>query len=120
MAERQNIKDLAGERDRERKTKRQQQTEREGGRQGGREGGRERGQRGERNKTFSSLTCFSIVDGSQESEDSSESRMRDIVSRRKLVELAKTQANEIGILRQEVERLRMKTFPALVQVENLF
>lgn len=116
MAERQNIKDLAGERDRERKTKRQQQTEREGG---------ERGERGSKkrliaNKAFSSLTCFSIVDGSQESEDSSESRMRDIVSRRKLVELAKTQANEIGILRQEVERLRMKTFPALVQVENLF
>ena len=37
MAERQNIKDLAGERDRERKRKRQQQTGREGGREGGRE-----------------------------------------------------------------------------------
>lgn len=109
-----------------RETERERQ--RDSNRQRGREGGRERGQRGERgskkkliaNKAFSSLTCFSIVDGSQESEDSSESRMRDIVSRRKLVELAKTQANEIGILRQEVERLRMKTFPALVQVENLF
>ena len=113
---------------RETERERQRDSNRQRGRQGGREGGRERGQRGERgskkkliaNKAFSSLTCFSIVDGSQESEDSSESRMRDIVSRRKLVELAKTQANEIGILRQEVERLRMKTFPALVQVENLF
>lgn len=48
-----------------------------------------------------------------------ETRMFDIVSRRELVELAKVQAAELSILRTEVERLRMKTFPALVQVENL-
>ena len=45
----------------------------------------------------------------------SEQRMRDIVARRKLVELAKSQSQEVAVLRAEVERLRMKTFPALVQ-----
>ena len=45
--------------------------------------------------------------------------MFEVVSRRQLVELAKAQAAEVSILRTEVERLRMKTFPALVQVENL-
>ncbi|XP_033633066.1 cilia- and flagella-associated protein 43-like isoform X1 [Asterias rubens] len=45
-------------------------------------------------------------------------RMRDIVQRRKLVDLAKAQAQEVAVLRAEVERLRMRTFPALVQVER--
>ena len=48
-----------------------------------------------------------------------EARMFEVVSHRQLVELAKAQAAEVSILRTEVERLRMKTFPALVQVENL-
>lgn len=43
--------------------------------------------------------------------------MADIVSRRRLVELARAQAAEIGVLRAELERLRMATFPALVQVD---
>lgn len=37
--------------------------------------------------------------------------------------MAKAQAQEIAVLRAEVERLRMKTFPALVQLDwcyNLF
>ena len=38
-------------------------------------------------------------------------RMNDIITRRKLVDLAKAQASEIGLLRAEVERLRMRTFP---------
>ncbi|XP_022080756.1 cilia- and flagella-associated protein 43-like [Acanthaster planci] len=45
-------------------------------------------------------------------------RMKDIVQRRKLVDLAKAQAQEVAVLRAEVERLRMRTFPALVQVER--
>ena len=57
--------------------------------------------------------------GTLSSEANREARMKDIVSRRKLVELAKSQAQEIHVLRAEVERLRMKTFPALVQVENI-
>ena len=44
-------------------------------------------------------------------------RMNDIITRRKLVDLAKAQASEIGLLRAEVEKLRMRTFPALLQVE---
>ena len=44
-------------------------------------------------------------------------QMQDIVKRRRLVELAKAQAHEISVLRTEVERLRMRTFPALVQVD---
>ena len=41
----------------------------------------------------------------------------EIVQRRRLIELAKQQAQEIAVLRAEVERLRMRTFPALVQLE---
>ncbi|XP_075245567.1 cilia- and flagella-associated protein 43-like isoform X2 [Convolutriloba macropyga] len=48
---------------------------------------------------------------------SEHSRMKDIVQRRKLVDLAKNQAQEVAVLRAEVERLRMRTFPALVQIE---
>ncbi len=47
-----------------------------------------------------------------------ELRMKDIVQRRRLVELAKTQAREVALLRAEVERLRMRTFPALVQAQS--
>jgi hypothetical protein len=46
-----------------------------------------------------------------------EERFQQIVQRRKLVDLAKVQAQEVAFLRSEVERLRMKTFPALVQIE---
>ena len=48
----------------------------------------------------------------------SEMRMRDIVQRRRLVELAKSQAQEVALLRAEVERLRMRTFPALIQAQS--
>ena len=47
-----------------------------------------------------------------------ELRMRDIVQRRRLVELAKSQAQEVALLRAEVERLRMRTFPALIQAQS--
>ncbi|XP_060599927.1 cilia- and flagella-associated protein 43-like [Ruditapes philippinarum] len=47
-----------------------------------------------------------------------EKRYQEIVQRRKLVDLAKAQAQEVAVLRAEVERLRMRTFPALVQVEH--
>lgn len=52
------------------------------------------------------------------SDTGSAKRMQDIVQRRKLVDLAKAQAQEVAVLRAEVERLRMRTFPALVQVER--
>lgn len=43
---------------------------------------------------------------------------KEIVKRRRLVELAKAQSQEVAVLRAEVERLRMRTFAALVQVEH--
>ena len=52
------------------------------------------------------------------SDASQQKRYQDIVQRRKLVDLAKAQAQEVAVLRAEVERLRMRTFPALVQVEH--
>lgn len=51
------------------------------------------------------------------SEANREQRMREIVMRRKLVETVKSQDEEYSILKSEMERLRMKTFPALVQVD---
>ncbi|KAK0070099.1 cilia- and flagella-associated protein 43 [Biomphalaria pfeifferi] len=51
-------------------------------------------------------------------DDSMNRRYQEIVQRRKMVDLAKAQAQEVAILRAEVERLRMHTFPALVQVER--
>ncbi|KAI9330069.1 hypothetical protein BDR26DRAFT_825041 [Obelidium mucronatum] len=38
--------------------------------------------------------------------------LNDIYTRRKLVDLAKSQAQDIAILREEVERLRLRTYPA--------
>lgn len=42
----------------------------------------------------------------------------DIVQRQQLVDLAKAQAQELSILQAEVERLRMKTFPAFFDVQE--
>ena len=54
----------------------------------------------------------------QRGDTGTEKRYMEIVQRRKLVDLAKAQAQEVAVLRAEVERLRMRTFPALVQVEH--
>lgn len=43
--------------------------------------------------------------------------MQEIVTRRKLVDTIKLQDEEYSVLKMEVEKLRMKTFPALVQVD---
>ena len=51
------------------------------------------------------------------SESNREQRMNDIVTRQKLVETIKTQDNQISVLRSELERLRMRAFPALVQID---
>ena len=40
---------------------------------------------------------------------------KEIVQRRRMVDLAKAQSQEVAMLREEVERLRMRTFAALVQ-----
>ncbi|XP_061492058.1 cilia- and flagella-associated protein 43 [Rhineura floridana] len=42
----------------------------------------------------------------------------DIVQRQQLVDLAKAQAQELSVLQAEVERLRMRTFPAFFDVQE--
>ncbi|XP_005104481.2 cilia- and flagella-associated protein 43 [Aplysia californica] len=58
------------------------------------------------------------VNAENRDDGGAEKRYQEIVQRRKLVDLAKAQAQEVAVLRAEVERLRMRTFPALVQVER--
>uniref|UniRef100_A0A8C7L493 Cilia- and flagella-associated protein 43 n=1 Tax=Oncorhynchus kisutch TaxID=8019 RepID=A0A8C7L493_ONCKI len=47
-----------------------------------------------------------------------EERYQEIIQRKKLVELARAQAEEVATLRAEVERMRMKSFPALAQLKH--
>jgi hypothetical protein len=63
------------------------------------------------------MKMFFILVIDQSKKDQQE-RIRQVVRRRRLVDLAKAQAQEVAYLRAEVERLRMKTFPALVQIEH--
>ena len=44
--------------------------------------------------------------------------MRNHARNRQLAEIVKRQHNEISVLKQEVERLRKKTFPALLKVQR--
>lgn len=44
--------------------------------------------------------------------------MEAIVARRKLIDLARSQTEEIEFLRQELDRLRQKTFPYFAQVSQ--
>lgn len=67
--------------------------------------------------SFQQILVTCMIVGVAPSEAGARQRMADIVSRRRLVELARAQAAEIGVLRVELERLRMATFPALVQVD---
>ncbi|XP_063303391.1 cilia- and flagella-associated protein 43 [Pelobates fuscus] len=60
---------------------------------------------------------YDVVGSEQSSANSAKDRYRDIIKRRKLLDLEKAQAQEIAVLRAEVDRLRMKTFPALIQME---
>lgn len=65
---------------------------------------------------FSFFWFFFILDESQ-AQANREARLKNIVARRQLVDLARRQLNEVTVLRTELERLRMRTFPALVQVD---
>ncbi|XP_066933494.1 cilia- and flagella-associated protein 43-like [Clytia hemisphaerica] len=62
-------------------------------------------------------TQISKKTGGDEKQGVHDHAMKNIIMRRKFVDLAKTQASQIGVLRAEVERLRMRTFPALVQLD---
>lgn len=61
--------------------------------------------------------CCLNLKAENQAEANSQRRLKNIVARRKLVDLARSQSQEVTILRAEVERLRMRTFPALVQVD---
>lgn len=54
----------------------------------------------------------------QHNDSDAHSRYAEIIQRKRLVDMAKAQAQEVAVMRAEVERLRMRTFPALVQVEH--
>ncbi|XP_073858760.1 cilia- and flagella-associated protein 43 isoform X15 [Macaca fascicularis] len=58
------------------------------------------------NAMGSKLTCEKIV----------KERYENMMQQQKLTHISKQQAEQISILQTEVERLRMKTFPALVQM----
>ncbi|XP_027452367.2 cilia- and flagella-associated protein 43 isoform X4 [Zalophus californianus] len=58
------------------------------------------------NAMGSKLTCEKIA----------KERYENMMQQQKLTNIAKQQAEQISILQAEVERLRMKTFPALVQI----
>lgn len=42
-------------------------------------------------------------------------RMKKVVARRQLIDTARVQAEEIDFLRQELDRMRQKTFPSFVR-----
>ncbi|XP_073476632.1 cilia- and flagella-associated protein 43 [Aquarana catesbeiana] len=60
---------------------------------------------------------YDVVGLEQSAEKSARQRYVDILQRRKLADLVKAQAHEIAIQRADLDRLRMKTFPALMQME---
>jgi len=45
-------------------------------------------------------------------------RFKDIATKRKLLDLAKTQTDEIEFLRDELDRLRAKTFPSFAHMSQ--
>lgn len=57
--------------------------------------------------------------GDAQPRDQNMDRMKALVTRRKLVDLARAQTDEIEFLRQELERLRHKTFPSFAHVSKL-
>ncbi|KAM4607453.1 cilia- and flagella-associated protein 43 [Polymixia lowei] len=56
------------------------------------------------------------VEDSQEVK--AEERYQEIIQRKKMVDLTRAQAEDLALLRAELERLRMKTFPALDQLKH--
>ena len=55
----------------------------------------------------------------QFAEDSTElnlqKRMRSLVTQRKLKDIAKAQAEEVAVLKQELEKLRLRTYPSFIE-----
>ncbi|KAJ3099331.1 Cilia- and flagella-associated protein 43 [Phlyctochytrium planicorne] len=49
---------------------------------------------------------------------SKDDKLKNIYTRRRLIDLAKSQAQDIAILREEVERLRLRTYPAFPTIRR--
>lgn len=67
-------------------------------------------------QTFIILYCtvlWTAIEDDQEQE--TKQRYQSILQRKNLVDLTKAQDVEIAMLSSELERMRMKTFPALPQ-----
>ncbi|KAG5266516.1 hypothetical protein AALO_G00232980 [Alosa alosa] len=63
-------------------------------------------------------TIYHTIAMEENQEAEAEQRYQEILERKCLVELAKEQAQDVAVLRAEVERMRMKTFPALGQFKH--
>ena len=50
-----------------------------------------------------------------EQHEGPDKRLQAITARRELVDLTKRQAEEVVVIREEVERLRLRTFPSFPQ-----
>ena len=57
--------------------------------------------------------------GSTDPRALAQARMKAITTRRKLIDLARTQTEEIEFLRQELDRLRQSTFPSFAHASHL-
>ncbi|RKO99291.1 hypothetical protein CXG81DRAFT_20615 [Caulochytrium protostelioides] len=55
---------------------------------------------------------LAMLRGTEHAAHVADGRVRAIASRRKLVDLAKSQAADLALLRHEVERLRLRTYPS--------
>nr|XP_060624330.1 cilia- and flagella-associated protein 43 [Anolis sagrei ordinatus] len=62
---------------------------------------------------------YEATDSDMLKERIAKERYEDIVHRQQLVDLARAQAQELSALQNEVERLRMRTFPAFFDVQEL-
>ena len=57
-------------------------------------------------------------DGVADPNAAGRARMKAVVTRRKLLDLARAQTDEVEFLRQELDRLRQKTFPSFATRRN--
>lgn len=62
--------------------------------------------------SVSQRSKFHSVQGKHKTNSSPDCRLKAIADRSKLVDLAKSQQQDLIVLREEVERLRMRTFPS--------
>ncbi|XP_029377676.1 cilia- and flagella-associated protein 43 [Echeneis naucrates] len=61
---------------------------------------------------------YQTIASEENQEAKSEERYQEIVQRKKLEDLARTQAEELAFLWAELERLRMKNFPSIDQLKH--